>query len=299
MAIEDRRISLEFFPPKTAAGKRRFGKVLSRLSPLQPSFASVTFGAGGSTREGSFETAAEIVRTTGLKVTPHLSCIGSNVEQLGRQLELYREIGVRHVLALRGDPPEGQDAGDGSEPYPQAFPYADGLVKFIRDFGGFRISVACYPEFHPESSAPEHDMQNFVRKVKAGADEAITQYFFNNDAYYRFVEWAQRLGVDIPIVPGLMPITDFRQVERFSGFCGADIPRWLRLRMEALENDPKGQSELGIELAARQAEELLRNGAPGLHIYTLNRSEATLRLWDHLGLPRSATTHSPAMRTAP
>jgi methylenetetrahydrofolate reductase (NADPH) len=185
-------------------------------------------------------------------------------------------------VALRGDVPEA-DSG-----LARAFAYANELVAFIRECGGFEISVGAYPEFHPEAPSPDCDVANFVRKVRAGATEAITQYFYSNDAYYRFLDWVTRLGVEIPIVPGIMPLTDFAQVERFSKFCGADIPAWIRKRMGALAGDARGQEELGIELAARQAEELLRSGAPGLHFYTLNRAEPTLRLWNSLGLSEAA-----------
>jgi methylenetetrahydrofolate reductase (NADPH) len=277
-----RGYSFEFFPPKGNAGRQRLAKTVQRLAPLRPSFVSVTFGAGGSTREGSFQTASEIIRTTDLDVTPHLSCIGSTRDQIAAQLDTYRAVGVRRVVALRGDVP-AEDAQ-----LPRAFAYANELVAFIRDFGGFEISVAAYPEFHPEATSPEIDVANFVRKVEAGATEAITQYFYSNDAYYRFVEWVRRLGLEIPIVPGIMPLTDFAQVERFSKFCGADIPAWIRKRMHALEGDAHGQEELGIELATRQAEELLRSGAPGLHFYTLNRAEPTLRIWHSLGFSESA-----------
>jgi methylenetetrahydrofolate reductase (NADPH) len=235
-----RGFSFEFFPPKSAKGRERLGSVVAQLAALRPSFVSVTFGAGGSTREGSFQTAAEIVRTTGLPVTPHLSCIGSTPQQVEAQLQTYREIGVRHVLALRGDPPQGEDLTA-----PREFRYANDLVAFIRSSGGFRISVACYPEFHPESANPDDDLDNFVRKVEAGADEAITQYFYSNDAYFSFVDAARRRGVKIPIVPGLMPLTDFRQVERFSQFCGAEIPQWIRKKMATLEGDAASISTSG------------------------------------------------------
>ncbi len=281
--MRDRRYSFEFFPPKTEAGLKRFSGVVRKLAPLQPSFVSVTFGAGGSTREGSFQTASEIMRTTDLAVTPHLSCIGSTPEQIEAQLAMYKAIGVSRIMALRGDLPENEaELG-------RAFSYASELVAFIRKQGGFHISVACYPEFHPESSAPEADVQAFVAKARAGADEAITQYFFNNDAYYRFVEWVRKLGVEIPIVAGLMPIADYGQIVKFSSFCGADIPAWIRKRMEALQGDPEGQKELGIEIAVRQAEDLLRFGAPGIHFYTLNRAEPTIRIWEALGLPTAQT----------
>lgn len=286
------RFSFEFFPPKTTAGRSRLTKTAQRLAALRPSFVSVTFGAGGSTREGSFQTASEIIRSTDLEVTPHLSCIGSTREQLAAQLETYRAIGVRRVVALRGDVPENEPE------LPRAFAHADELVAFIRARGGFHISVACYPEFHPEAASPEADVENFVRKVRAGADEAITQYFYSNDAYYRFVDWVRRLGVDTPIVPGLMPLTDYRQVLRFSQFCGADLPLWVRKRMEAFDGDAAGQEALGIELATRQAEDLLRNGAPGLHMYTLNRAEPTLRIFEALGLALAAPHEHAAAQAA-
>lgn len=279
---KQRGYSFEFFPPKSDVGRERLAKTVQKLAPLRPSFVSVTFGAGGSTREGSFQTASEIIRTTNLDVTPHLSCIGSTRDQIAAQLGTYRAIGVKRVVALRGDVPETEAR------LPRAFAYANELVEFIRTYGGFEISVGAYPEFHPEAPSPETDVANFVRKVQAGATEAITQYFYSNDAYYRFLDWVRRLGIEIPIVPGIMPLTDFAQVERFSKFCGADIPAWIRKRMRSLEGDARGQEELGIELATRQAEELLQRGAPGLHFYTLNRAEPTLRIWHSLGLSETA-----------
>ncbi|MET0384398.1 MAG: methylenetetrahydrofolate reductase [NAD(P)H] [Polyangiales bacterium] len=281
MSHTDRRFSFEFFPPKGDAGRRRLAATVEKLAPLRPDFVSVTFGAGGSTREGSFHTASEIIRTTDLKVTPHISCIGSTREQLAALLDTYQTVGVKHVVALRGDPP--QEAGE----LPRAFNYANELVGFIRERGGFDISVAAYPEFHPEAPSPQADVESFVRKARAGATEAITQYFYSNDAYYQFIDWVRRLGVEIPIVPGLMPLTDFAQVARFSQFCGAEIPSRIRKRMQQLEGDARGQEELGIELATMQAEDLLRNGAPGLHFYTLNRAEPSLRIWNNLHLPHA------------
>jgi methylenetetrahydrofolate reductase (NADPH) len=249
------------------------------LSPLRPQYVSVTFGAGGSTRDGTFQTARHIKTTTGLEVVPHLSCLGVSREALQETLEHYRSLGVRRIVALRGDKPQ-----NGQTYQPGPFKYANELVAFIRSFGGFSITVGCYPEFHPESPDPQADIKNFVRKVQAGADEAITQYFFNNDAYYAFVDNVQRLGVEVPIIAGLMPITDYKQIARFSAFCGADIPTWIRKRMEAFAADPASQKAFGIEVATRQAEDLLRHGAPGIHFYTLNRAEATLRIWKNLGL---------------
>ncbi|HTU61822.1 MAG TPA: methylenetetrahydrofolate reductase [NAD(P)H] [Polyangiales bacterium] len=278
-----RGISFEFFPPKSDQARSRLVKTVQRLAPLKPSVVSVTFGAGGSTREGSFQTASEILRSTDLDVAPHLSCIGSTREQLNALLDTYRSVGVRRIVALRGDAPTSGEA------LPRAFQYANELVEFIHARGGFEISVAAYPEFHPESQSPEADITSFVRKVRAGASEAITQYFYSNDAYYRFVDWARSLGVEVPIVPGIMPMTDYAQVARFSQFCGAEVPQWMRKRMMALEGDARGQEELGIELATAQVEELLRNGVPGIHFYTLNRAEPTLRICSNLGLAPHAT----------
>jgi len=274
-----RAFSFEFFPPKGEQGTERLRETVGHLAPLRPQYVSVTFGAGGSTKDGTYQTAKHIQKSSGLEVVPHLSCLGVSREALTETLERYRDLGVRRIVALRGDKPRG---GHGGPPGP--FKYANELVTFIKQFGGFSITVGCYPEFHPESPDPQTCMKNFVRKVRAGADEAITQYFYNNDAYYAFVDNMRRHGVEIPIVAGLMPITDYKQVARFSEFCGADVPLWIRKRMEAFSNDPASQKAFGIEIATRQAEDLLRGGAPGIHFYTLNKAEATLRIWKNLGL---------------
>jgi methylenetetrahydrofolate reductase (NADPH) len=281
-----RGISFEFFPAKTEQALGRLVKTAQKLATLRPTVVSVTFGAGGSTREGSFQTASEILRSTDLDVAPHLSCIGSSREQISALLDTYLHAGVKRIVALRGDAPaSGEDS-------PRAFQYANELVSYIQARGGFEISVAAYPEFHPEAHDPVADMENFARKVRAGASEAITQYFYSNDAYYRFCEWAQRSGVDVPIVPGIMPMTNFAQVARFSQFCGAEIPQWMRKRMQKLEGDAQGQEELGIELATTQVEELVRSGVPGIHFYTLNRAEPTLRICQNLGLGHHALQES-------
>lgn len=277
-----RGYSLEFFPPKTDKGRDRLLAAVERLARLRPRFVSVTFGAGGSTRDRSYETATGILKATDLEVTPHLSCVGSSRADLEQMLGVYEAIGVKRIMALRGDAP-ADSAG-----LTQDFRYANELVAFIKArFPRFRISVACYPEFHPEAESPTADLDNFARKARAGADEAISQYFFANEAYYRFRDQCAKRNVRIPIVPGLMPIVDFKQIERFSAFCGADIPLWIRKRMTELEGDPEGQRELGIELATRQAEDLLKNGAPGLHFYTLNRAAPTERVWSNLNLSSS------------
>jgi len=279
-----RTFSFEFFPPKTDKGEALLAKTLATLEPLRPDFASVTYGAGGSTREPTFTTVERIQRETALEAVPHLTCIGSAEDTVRAILDRYRSQGIRRIVALRGDLPEGSD------PEANHFRHASDLVAFIRDFGGFEIHVACYPEFHPESADPCTDVDNFVRKVHAGADVAISQYFFNNAAYYAFVEELERRGVQIPVIAGLMPITNFAQIDRFSSMCGADIPLWIRKRMEACGEDIAGQRELGIEIASRQAEDLLANGAPGIHFYTLNKAEATRRVWQNLGLDARADT---------
>jgi len=276
---KSRAFSFEFFPPKGEQGTERLRETIRVLAPLKPQYVSVTFGAGGSTRDGTYHTAREIQQTTGLEVVPHLSCLGSSRETLRQTLERYRSLGVRRIVALRGDKPN-----NGTSLPPGPFNFANELVAFIRQFGGFSVTVGCYPEFHPESPDPQTDLKHFVSKVRAGADEAITQYFFNNDAYYAFVDSARRLGVDVPIIAGLMPITDYRQIARFSAFCGAEIPLWIKKRMESFADDPPSQKAFGIEIATRQAEDLLRGGAPGIHFYTLNKAEATLRVWKNLGL---------------
>lgn len=272
-------LSFEFYPPKTDKGKANLAKTVDQLAPLKPDFVSVTFGAGGSAREGTLQTCLSIAEQAGLVTAPHISCVGSSKEILRDYLERYRKAGFERIFVLRGDIPK-----DAPEPPRSDFSYANELVAFVKDFGGFTINVACYPEFHPEAPDPRRDIENFVRKVNAGADVAVTQYFFNNASYYRFREDVERLGVTIPIVVGLMPIADFQQIARFSEKCGADIPLWIRKRMDAYASDKDSQRELGIEIATQQAEELLRNDVPGIHFYTLNRAEASARIWKNLGL---------------
>jgi methylenetetrahydrofolate reductase (NADPH) len=288
--------SFEFFPPKGEQGTARLTETVRLLAPLRPHYVSVTFGAGGSTRDGTYQTARHIQETTGLAVIPHLSCLGVSRETIEDTLSRYRTLGMHRIVALRGDKPK-----DGAALPQGPFKYANELVTFIKKFGGFSVTVGCYPEFHPESPDPQTDIKNFVRKVQAGADEAITQYFFNNDAYYAFVDNVTRLGVDVPIIAGLMPITDYKQIARFSHFCGAEIPAWIRKRMEALADDPASQKALGIEIATQQAEDLLRHGAPGIHFYTLNKAEATLRVWKNLGLfpTLRELSHESSATTAP
>jgi methylenetetrahydrofolate reductase (NADPH) len=276
-----RSYSFEFFPPKTPEGADKLRVVRERLAALKPEFFSVTFGAGGSTREGTWNTVTEIA-AAGLAVAPHISCIGTTRDDVARLIDAYRERGIRRLVALRGDLPSGAGTAGGD------FRYANELVAFIREHTGdwFHIEVAAYPEFHPQSRSAEDDLRNFARKVQAGADSAITQYFYNSDAYFRFVDDAERLGVTVPIVPGIMPIMNFSQLARFSDACGAEIPRWVRARLQAYGDDKESIRAFGLDVVTDLCEQLLSVGAPGLHFYTMNQAEPTLELWSRLGLPR-------------
>ena len=271
-------ISFEFFPPKTPEGADKLRTVRQQLYALQPQFCSVTYGAGGSTQEGTFATVREIL-AEGQDVASHFSCIGATRESVRAELAQLQAMGVRRLVALRGDLPSGYGLGG-------AFQYASDLVAFIRAETGdaFHIEVAAYPEMHPQARSFEADLQAFATKVRAGANSAITQYFFNADAYSRFVEEAQRLGVHIPIVPGLMPITGASQLLRFSDACGAEIPRWIRLRLQGFGDDTASIRAFGLDVVSQLGEQLLRAGAPGLHFYTMNQSAPTLALCQRLGL---------------
>jgi methylenetetrahydrofolate reductase (NADPH) len=271
--------SFEFFPPKTEQGVEKLREVREVLSPLNPRFFSVTYGAGGSTQERTLETVLEIQRSSGIEAAPHLSCIGSSASQIRQILHLYREHGIKHIVALRGDLPSGtMDSGE--------FRYANELVEFIRKETGdhFHIEVAAYPEVHPQAQNLDRDLDNFVRKVNAGANSAITQYFFNADAYWHFVDRCAARGVMIPIVPGIMPITNYTQLARFSDMCGAEIPRWVRKQLEAYGDDSESITAFGEEFITLLCENLLDTGAPGLHFYTMNRAEPTVNIWNNLGL---------------
>jgi len=273
-----RTFSFEFFPPKTPEGKAKLRETWKQLGQLRPRFFSVTFGAGGSTREGTLETVLEI-RAAGHEAAPHLSCIASSREDLKAQLERYRSNGIRHIVALRGDLPSGL-AMSGE------FRYATELVEFIRkEYGDqFHIEVAAYPEYHPQARTAQDDLRNFKRKIDAGADSAITQYFYNADAYYHFIEECEAMGVTVPIVPGIMPIGRFSQLARFSDACGAEIPRWIRNKLEGFGDDTASIRAFGLDVVTRLCDDLLRNGAPGLHFYTLNQAELTNTIWRRLGL---------------
>jgi methylenetetrahydrofolate reductase (NADPH) len=271
--------SLEFFPPKSAEAEVTLRKTLEKLAPLKPRFCSVTFGAAGSTREKTFETVCDIQDRFGLPGAPHISCIASTRENVREVLHNYRDRGIRQIVALRGDMPSGMlSAGE--------FRYANELVAFIRQETGdhFHIEVAAYPEMHPQAPNMDADLRNFRRKIESGANGAMTQYFFNPEAYFRFIDDCERLGIDVPIVPGIMPITNYAQISRFSEMCGADIPRWVRKRLEVFGDDRNAIRAFGLEVVSDLCRRLLEGGAPGLHFYTLNQADAVLGIWKNLGI---------------
>ena len=275
--MQERYFSFEFFPPKTAEGVEKLRNTRAQLVPLKPRYVSVTFGAGGTTQQGTLDTVLEIQRD-GIEAAPHLSCVGSSRESIRAILQAYRDGGIRRIVALRGDMPSGM--GEIGE-----FRYANELVDFIRAETGdwFHIEVAAYPEYHPQAKSPRHDLENFARKVKAGANSAITQYFFNADAYFRFVEDARAVGVDCPIVPGIMPITNYSQLMRFSEMCGAEVPRWVAKRLESFGDDRESIRAFGLDVVTSLCERLLASGVPGLHFYTLNAAAATKAICERLG----------------
>ncbi len=274
-----RTFSFEFFPPKTTEGQEKLRIVRDALAELKPKFFSVTFGAGGSTRDRTLETVLEI-QQAGFDAAPHLSCVGSSPENIRAILNQYKQNGIRHLVALRGDLPSGMGSEIG------AFRYANELVEFIRNETGdwFNIEVAAYPEYHPQAKSPADDLDNFVRKAQAGANSAITQYFYNADAYFRFVEAVQARGVSIPIVPGIMPITNTTQLLRFSDACGAEVPRWIRLKLAGFGDDMASIRAFGLDVVTGLCQQLLDGGAPGLHFYTLNQAQVTRSIWERLGL---------------
>ena len=271
-------ISVEFFPPKTPEGSDKLRAVRQQLYALQPQFCSVTFGAGGSTQAGTFGTVGEIL-AEGVSAASHISCVGATRAAAREQLQTLKSMGVQRLVALRGDLPSGFGLGGD-------FHYASDLVAFIRAETGdhFHIEVACYPEVHPQAKSPQSDLQAFAAKVKAGANSAITQYFFNPDAYFRFVDEAHSLGLHVPVVPGIMPIVSSTQLMRFSDACGAEIPRWVRLRLQSFGDDSASIKDFGLDVVTGLCEQLRAGGAPALHFYTMNQSGATLELCKRLGL---------------
>ena len=275
-------ISFEFFPPKTEEGVETLYRTVKELRPCRPSFVSVTYGAGGSTRDRTLELVARIQRDLGITTMAHLTCVGSTKDEIRETLERLYASGIRNVLALRGDPPKGETEFQATE---GGFRYGTELVSFIRELGmDWCIGAACYPEGHVESSDLEGDLAHLVEKVDAGADFLVSQLFFDNDDYHAFVRRARCAGITVPIVPGLMPVTNASQVERFTKMCGARIPQELYRRLRIVENDSAAVVATGVQWAVDQGRELLKRGAPGLHFYTLNRSSATLAVHAALGL---------------
>jgi len=273
-----RTFSFEFFPPKTPEGKAKLRATWQQLAQLKPRFFSVTFGAGGSTQQGTLDTVLEI-RAAGQNAAPHISCVASTKAEIAATLSRYRESGIRHVVALRGDMPSGlASAGE--------LRYANELVAFIRETTGdwFEIEVACYPEYHPQTRNAIEEMKNFKRKVDAGANSAITQYFYNADAYFRFVDECAAAGINVPIVPGIMPIGNFSQLARFSDACGAEIPRWMRIKLESYRDDTASIRAFGLDVVTALCAKLLEADAPGLHFYTLNQAGLASTIWQRLGL---------------
>ncbi len=281
----DRRtFSFELFPPKTSEGMDKLKVEAARLNSVGPRYFSCTYGAGGSTRERTFETV-DWLRAQGIETAPHLACIGSEEDEIRAIARRYIDADIRRIVALRGDIPSGMGhAGRGT------FRYANELVAFLRAEHGdhFHIEVAAYPEFHPQAPSADADLINFRHKVEAGADAAITQYFYNADAYFAFVDACTDAGIDLPIVPGIMPITNYTQLARFSDACGAEIPRWIRRRLEGFGDDRQAIRAFGHDVVLHLCRRLLDGGAPGLHFYTMNQSAPTLRLWTELGLPSVA-----------
>ena len=273
-----RKFSFEFFPPKTAEGAAKLRDTVKQLAQFNPAFFSVTFGAGGSTQEGTLSAVLDI-RAAGHAAAPHISCIGSTRENIRDVIHRYKDEGIRHTVALRGDLPSGMAvAGE--------FRYATDLVRFIREETGehFHIEVAAYPEYHPQARRAQEDLQHFVAKVEAGANAAMTQYFYNPDAYFHFVDQVEEMGISIPIVPGIMPIGSFSQLARFSDACGAEIPRWIRRKMEGYGDDTASIRAFGLDVVTDLCVKLLEGGAPGLHFYTLNQAGLSSTIWQRLGL---------------
>lgn len=270
--------SFEFFPPKTREGVEKLRLVREKLAELKPRYFSVTFGAGGSTQAGTLETIFDI-QQAGYDACPHLSCIGSTRENIEELLQTYMDKGISRIVALRGDMPSGMHETG-------SFRHANELVAFIREKTGdhFHIEVAAYPEFHPQAISVQDDLHNFKLKVEAGANSAITQYFFNPDAYYRFIDECEKMGLQVPIVPGVMPITNFKQLARFSDMCGAEIPRWIRKRLESYGEDIESIRAFGTDVVSSMCQGLLDAGAPGLHFYTMNQAQACTAIWNNLNI---------------
>lgn len=272
------KLSFEFFPPRTEEGRRKLAVTRKQLSQYQPEYFSCTYGSGGTTRSGTLQTITDIMND-GVAAAPHLACIGASREEMISLLQTYKNMGIRHIVALRGDVPSGVGFGH------QGLRYANELVTLIRqEFDDwFHIEIAAYPEFHPQSRSAEDDINHFVRKCQAGADSAITQYFFNADSYFWFVDEVQSKGIDIPIIPGIMPIASFSKLARFSETCGAEIPRWLRLKLQSYADDTASIKALGLDVVTEMCDHLLQQGAPSLHFYTLNQAGLVSTICQRLG----------------
>ena len=272
------KLSFEFFPPRTEEGRRKLAVTRKQLSQYQPEYFSCTYGAGGTTRSGTLQTITDIMND-GVAAAPHLACIGASREEMISLLQTYKNMGIRHIVALRGDVPSGVGFGH------QGLRYANELVTLSRqEFDDwFHIEIAAYPEFHPQSRSAEDDINHFVRKCQAGADSAITQYFFNADSYFWFVDEVQSKGIDIPIIPGIMPIASFSKLARFSETCGAEIPRWLRLKLQSYADDTASIKALGLDVVTEMCDHLLQQGAPSLHFYTLNQAGLVSTICQRLG----------------
>jgi methylenetetrahydrofolate reductase (NADPH) len=273
-----RTFSCEYFPPKDEDGKLKLAETTRELAALKPKYFSVTYGAGGSTRQGTYETV-KTLHEQGLSAAPHISCVGATRDSLREQLLAYKELGINRIVALGGDLPSGMAS-------PGELRFANQLVELIRAETGdhFHIEVAAYPEVHPRASSAQDDLKYFKQKVACGANAALTQYFYNADAYFRFVDECEHVGVDVPIVPGIMPITNYKQLARFSDACGAEIPRWIRKRLEGFGDDIEALRSFGLDVSTELCRKLLEGGAPGLHFYTMNRAGPTRAIWQRLGL---------------
>jgi methylenetetrahydrofolate reductase (NADPH) len=272
-------VSFEFFPPKTEKMQEALWECVMRLAPLGPHFVSVTYGAGGSTRERTHETVTRIAAETPLKPAAHLTCVGASRDEVDEVARRYWEAGIRHIVALRGDPPE-----PGYRPHPQGYHYAADLVAGLKRIADFDISVAAYPETHPEALSPEADLDNLKRKIDAGASRAITQYFFDVEVFFRFRDRAAAAGIAIPIIPGILPVTNFAQVAKFSAACGARVPHWMAVLFEGLDEDPDTRRLVAATVAAEQCRALVSGGAEMLHFYTLNRADLTFAICHILGV---------------
>ncbi len=283
---DDIEVSFEFFPPKTEKMEETLWQSVARLAPLRPAFVSVTYGAGGTTRERTHATVVRILNETGLVPAAHLTCVGASKDEVLEVADHYWEAGIRHIVALRGDPPEGQAYA----PHPQGFAFAADLVAGLKQRHDFEISVAAYPETHPQALSPAGDIDNLKRKVDAGATRAITQFFFDPDSYFRFMDRVGAAGISVPVVPGILPVTNFAQVAKFSAMCGAHVPDWLRDLFEGLDDDPETRRLVAATVAAEQCRALYAGGARAFHFYTLNRADLTYAICHILGLRPVAET---------